>query len=681
MKYLLIDWLRVWYRMFRTSKGALPVIALLALGMGGAAAIFNPVYSLIAAPLPFPQPDRLVRIGGNIPIFNLTYSNFEKRELLDRIFTNLAAFALLPDHTIKIRVSDTGKELETSPLLVTEEFFETLGVRPIIGYDFRQQESTAGAVIISHRFWQKEFMGADDVVGKSILFTTRPVTIVGVMPETFDFPVGTDIWECVCGRSWQQWSVFPNSTQLLGRLRSGISSEQAVSDLTAFDLKPDNMLFTGNDGPVFQSLQTLFYGDRLPLLWMIGTAAVLFLLLVCANVANLLVARSLRRKSEMALRLILGATRWGLVRHLLWETLPLVIIGGVAGLILAEFAGIWLQAQFPTFKGGAVVIPVKMAFFAALVIAVTIISGLTPALQSARVDLNTQLKSADGGSKRRFFSSQEILVGVQLGLTLTLLIGAGVLLRSLMYHIDFPIGWSPQQIVVVSAEFPSGQSSSSPEGKTRQTRFHQDALRQLEAMPDVVSVGSLSPIPFTPDALRTQSSMMSSIYKDVPAKNSQELINQASVPYVRGRSGSGGFDVLGIPLLAGRLFNSADIAQNFEVELEEAEFQSRITSRLRSGDLTPPEFEIRVTSPRRNPVIVNRNLAQHFWPGENAVGKTLYERLDNFYPLEIVGIVPDFHLTDHSKTFAPMIYYVETGTGVSQKFLVMLRSKASLASF
>ena len=657
MKYLLADWFHTWRRMFHMSDRTMSIIILLALGIGTTTAVFNPIYSLVYSPLPFPQPDRLVRIGGDIPLFNLLNSTFEKRELLARIFSNLAAYNIGLEASVGmdvIRVPDTGKSIKPQQLLVTEEFFETLGVRPVKGNVFGQMENRSG-IVISHRFWQKELMGADDVLGKLLLLGgTRPVSIIGVMPETFDFPMGTDVWLCASGNDL---SASWDTAQFIGRLRSGISLGQAAKDLNAREFKSDGNRLWGKEGPVLQSLQVVVYGDQLPQLWMVGMLAVLFLLLICVNVANLLIAQGIRRKSEIIMRMALGATRWKLCCQLLRETLVLVLIGGVAGYAIAEFTGIWLQSHFPTLKDGAVLTPEKIFFFTVLVIVVTLVSGLAPALQVTGGDLNTQLKSAYGDSKRRFFSSQEILVSIQLSLTLALLIGTGIMLRSLLYRIDFPIGWSPQEIVVVSTQLLVDQKSFSAEGFIRHARFYQEALSQLETMPDVVSVGSLNPIPFSTQAMQRYSRQWEVIvYKDLPARDFDVRRKQPQVSWWEANASSNGFGVLGIPFMAGRPFTPAEIERRLEAVIQNK-------SALESG----------------NAIIVNRAAAQYFWPGENAVGKIVYTDYLDPHPLEIVGVVPDFHIIN--KPVAPAIYRPEIGAIPAQSFLVKLRSNTSLASF
>lgn len=268
----------------------------------------------------------------------------------------------------------------------------------------------------------------------------------------------------------------------------------------------------GNAGPAIQSLRTILYGDRRPMLLMLGSVAVLFLLLVCTGVINLLITQGTCRKSEMAIRLIHGATRQNLVFQLLRETLPLVIVGTLAGTWLSAATSAWLLVEFPALHGGEVVLPVKMMFFSTLVLAVTIIGGLTPALYTTGVDLNTYLKSGSN-SRRRFgpvsFSMRELLVGIQLSLSLALLTGMGLLVNSLMFHVDVPISWSSGDMLAVRVEYsivvdqliPESRPkitsreeeikftldlfAKSIEPKTRRAMFFQEFHNSLRTMPEV----------------------------------------------------------------------------------------------------------------------------------------------------------------------------------------------------
>jgi predicted permease len=560
MNYLLTD-LRYAWRSARRSPGvAIAIVVMLALGTGGVTAVFNPVYSLISAPLPFPQPEQLVRIGGNIPIFNFRNSRFERREELDRIFSNLAAYR--SDFLPSINIPETGKyRRNVRYAYVSSEFFETLGVRPIRGNAFSRADEK-GDIAISYRLWRDEFDRADDAIGKIIQVNTLQLIIVGIMPENFDFPAGTDYWLFCDGNGWPSH----NPDQLLGRLRPGVSILHATRELIALKFERKQSV-TGNAGLPLQPLNIVLYGDRAPLLLALGTVAILFLLLVCAGVMNLLVTQGLDRRYEMALRLVHGATRRNLIFKLLRETLPIVVLGALAGLWLSEIVNSWLLAQFPTLLGGEIAVFAKMTFFAALVLAVTIIGGLIPALYTSGVNLNTYLTSG-ATSKRRFFSLQELLSGAQLALALALLIGMGLLLHNIMFNFNIPIGWSSDEIAVVTVQLPTDPArfdallTKNAEPLKREARFAQEFRHHLNTIPGVVVAGVLDPIPFS---IETELLMLNkrhvSLYKNWSAdQNAYENGIMSTVS-------PEGFRILGIQLLSGRFFTEADVQNQLESEI------------------------------------------------------------------------------------------------------------------
>ena len=653
MRNFLTDFRYAWSSARRSPGVTLAIIAMLALGTGGVTAVFNPLYSTLFAPLPFPQSERLVIIGGDIPLYNIYFSRFEPAEELGRIFSSLTLYTPYP--ASRVAMPETGKNREVYAVEVDEHFFETLGIRPLRGSDFNQSEFRQG-FIVSNRFWRNELMGSDDAVGKRIQVTpwnSGPLPIIGIMPESFDFPSGADIW-MYDGVNTKY--VIP-ARQYLGRLRPEISHGKAADELRAVDFKPLPLLH-GNGGPLLQSLKTVLSGDRRPLLWMLGSAAVLFLLLVCAGVMNLLVTQGSRRKSEMALRLILGATRRNLVFQLLRETLPLVIAGALSGLWLSEIASAWLMARFPELSVGEVVVPVKMVFFAALVFAVTVIGGLTPALYASGVDLNTYLKSGSDARRRLFpFSLREFLTGIQLSLSLALLIGVGLLLSSLMFHVDVPIRWSSRDMFVVRADFPTELTFLSPavvtaipskDAMTRYTLFYQELQHRLGAMPEVSAIGVFTPIPFSVDAVRTGQSLRS-VSKTRPGEP-----ERVSAQVFEGYANQEGFDMFGITLIAGRHFSSADIANELSFHME------------------PRDTHV-------GAVIVNQSLARQLWPGENAVGKIIYNGFRNAY--EIIGVVRDFHNVGDRKEFVPAVYYTPDIWRSKQAFIVKLHSRSLIRDF
>jgi len=635
MNFLLAD-LRNVKRMFRAPGVPLTVIMLITLGIGGVTAIFNPTYASLFVPISFPQPDQLVRIGGDIRMFNIRTSSFEKEDALGRIFSNITAYLPTTSRS-RFRVSGIDGYKEVYSLLVTEDFFKTLGVQPFMGPGFDGSRNIQSAVI-SYRFWREEMMRDDDVLGKQI---GAMATIVGVMPEGFNFPIDTDVWI----RRNSSWELSEN-TQFLGRLRPGVSIGYAAENLKAIDFNPVPGI-VGSGGPILQSLQTFLYGDQNSLLKLLGASAVLFLILVCAGVVNLLISQGANRKQEVALRLILGGTRQNLVFKLIREILPLVVIGSLAGWWTSEIVGKWLWTQFPALQNMTVDLPVKMVFLASMILIVTIIGGLFPSFHATGLNLNTYLKSASGG-KPRIFSTREILVGVQFSITLALLIGTGTLLRSIMFSVDFPIGWSLSQAVAVVSVYPLG---SVPEASNNQARARsfQDVKHELSRMPEVMMVGYL-PIPFSSESIRI-SHMRMPVAKTLPPQGEE----WPSETFVYAQADPDGFNVLGIPLFAGRYFTDDDVANRLKL--------MSFYGHGRAGGVA----------------IINQAAARRLWPGENAIGKILYDSTTSY--LEVVGVVQNYRQTPAEQDFTPTIYTPIVVPPSIYHLLVKLRPGVLLSDF
>jgi len=424
------------------------------------------------------------------------------------------------------------------------------------------------------------------------------------------------------------------------------------------------------------------------MLWMLGSSAVLFLLLVCAGVMNLLVTQGTRRKSEMAIRLIHGATRRNLVFQLMSETLPLVIAGALAGAWLSSLVSAWLMSQFPALQGGEVALPVKMAFFTALVLAVTIIGGLTPALYAAGVDLNTYLKSGSNSRRRLWlfsFSLRELLVGVQLSLSLALLTGVILLVNSLMFHVDVPISWSSRDMVVVQVEYPRRKATPLPrvniitiedemkyiaadaaqgiEPSAQLAMSLQEFQNILRTMPEVDNVGIFSPIPFSQEAVSRNQNRGKVYRTPSPKVGGRQGEDAFYVEVASVATSPEGFDLFGIPFIAGRPFSQMDLDNSLRLYHE--------------------TLSLGRTSPGIVKAIINQSLARQLWPGENAgnaLGKTIYpEALE---ACEIIGVVRDFHLVSHNKDIVPTLYRPDhLGRGFEKKFIVKLHSGLLMNDF
>jgi len=658
MQTLLADLRQVWRRALRHPGVTLSIIALLALGTGGVTAVFNPIYSTLFAPLPFPQPEQLVRIGGGIPLFRTNTGRFENEEILGRIFSNMAAWYLNEDKT-QIRIPDSGNQAEVNFVRVTEDFFETLGVKPLMGYDFFRSEHKSGFVV-SYRFWRDELMQKNDAIGSHVLKADgSQIPIIGIMPDGFNFPYNNiDIWDW--RKSGFSWAVIRElDINYVGRLRPEIPLKRVTEILTSIEIDASAAMgmAAGNirksaDGPLLQSLQIFLSGDQRPMLRMLGASAILFLALVCAGVINLLIAQGVKRKQEIATRLVYGATRRNLVFQLLRETLPLIAAGGLAGWWLSGIAGKWMWAQSPLLRSGAVNVSVEIIFWTVLMLLVTLIGGLIPSFYATNLDLNTYLKSASSG-KRRIFSTQEFLVGMQLSLTLALLIGVGVLIRSMIFNVDIPIGWSSQEIAVVStAQKRIGNNYAT------NPQVDQDILEELSAMPEVKSAGIISPIPFSDEAVRSVSKMTSNVVinKTLPTQNMAAKTQYTGLKAYYAHVSEELFNTLDIPLVVGRNFTEAD--------------RLNYISSLSSGH-------------RENvaPVILNQALAEQLWSGENPIGNVFYDNNRRSYG--VVGVVRNFHYIPRNRNFIPTMFVPVAArlVGTRMEYLVKLRPGTSFQNY
>ena len=649
---ILADYQSDLFKVLRKPRVALSVICLIALGMGGITAVFNPIYSTLFAPLLLPHPEQLVRIGGDIPLFNVRTSRFDKEEILGKVFSNIAAYG---SEQTAIRIPDMSKQVNVNGLIVSEDFFETIGVKPLIGCDCTKTEGKNG-LVISHRFWRNELKQKTDAINSYILLSDgrRQVSIIGIMPENFNFPFDTDIWLCRSDVTWYGYNSNGMVMNYMGRLHSGITYGQAAEFLRN-NFKPVTS-FVGSlspsSGPLLQSLQTALYGDQSPLLRILAVAAILFLVLACAGVVNIFIVQGVRRKPEITIRLIHGAMRRNLVFQLLRETFPLIVIGGFASWWISEVVSKWIWTQIPMLHSGTVNVPVKITFLAVLVLGVMLIGGLIPALYATSNDLSSYLKSPST-TKRKIFSSQELLVGVQLSVTLALLIGIGIMIRGMIFNIDIPVGWSSQDIAIVSVTH-SGPAYVKEGEESRYAGLNQDIQNELRTMPEVISVGFLSPIPFSAAAI-SQSRIGTLVSKTPQRLNAIQGIPHGTISTMVATANADGFGVLGISLVAGRHFTYADTSHWLD--------ERKRSFALASGM-----------------VIINQALAQRLWPGDkNVIGKVFYNINTPSY--EVVGVVRNYHHVPENMDFLPTMYIPYTGIETGANFLLKLRPNTFFQNF
>jgi hypothetical protein len=670
----------------RAPGSALAMVVLLALGMGGVTALFGPLYSLVLRPLPFPHPDRLVRIGDDGLQMDL-YANhtfFKNRRSFDPILSDLMAYSVG-----KGTLSGGGPTEQIDVATVTQEFFSTLGVEPRLGAGFPVDPKLSyyydpgdiPGVIVSDEFWRSRLESTRDPSKCLITLDGGRFAVIGVMPPSYDFPAGVQVW--IAGH------LSPVDMIQVGRLRPGSSMVQAQAGLSAVESK--EALGAGGSKLTVESLHDVLLGDRKPLLWILSVVSLLFLALACAGVANLLLARGVRRRAEMVVRAVLGAGRRRLVRQLLTETLLLAAAGGLLGLAFSVLARYGLQSLIPEIlKDAASFSPATIALVIALTLVVTILCGVAPAFHATGADLNSSLKAGDSVSSGSLvrphrFSVHELFAGGQLILAMVLLISTGLLLHSMAARLDYSLGFEPKDLAVVHVALPRpaaartaldnywkqhpksprthveeealrpATESASEAVVAQQELFYEEATRRLTELPGVVSVAVMDIPPFTKGTYDFRIGLGQA---DRPASGENHPREVAWGLYREVSLGA--FPVLGIHLRAGRDFLPGDIPL--------------------PDDWKQITYHYYDNTPRSNrAVIVNETFAHSVWPNQNPLGKTFIEWKG--HPARVVGVVADIHESRDNPTILPTLYepYTASTTSVqSVTFIVKLRPGANL---
>jgi putative ABC transport system permease protein len=434
----------------------------LALGIGGTTAMFSVVDSVLLRPLRFPEPERLVWGWGRFPrndsasVSPPDFVDYRARARAVR----LAAFTTFP---ARWALFGAGEPERLSGLFVSAGFFETLGIPPILGRVFRPDEeevATAQVAIISERLWQRRFASEPSVVGRGIVVDGRPVTVVGVVSSPASPPGPVDVWMPLPLRGGEMQVRRYHFLMLVGRLErdTGIEGAQAELDAVAASLEEQHPDSNRGWGVRLQPLSERIAGPVRPALVVLFAAVACVLLVACANVAGLLLARGGARRRELAVRAALGATRSRLARQLFAESLLLALLGGIAGWLLAG----WATELVRTLGPSALPIPPaatfggRVALFAlGLTLLTALLFGVAPARDAARVNLRDALATrGSGGTRRR---TRSVLVVVELGLATMLLMGAGLLLRSLSELLHVDPGFRPGGVLATTVELPEAR--------------------------------------------------------------------------------------------------------------------------------------------------------------------------------------------------------------------------------
>jgi predicted permease len=585
---------------------SLIAIITLALGIGANTAIFSVVNSILLRPLAYREPERLVLINHDYPQINLkaSVSAFGFRHYRDnaKSFESIAAIS-----GTNFNLTGGGEPERLSSMQVTASFFPLLGAQVARGRVFLPEEEEAGrnrVAVLSDEFWRRRFGGDPNIVNSTITLNGENYNVIGVMPRGFQFGremgMVVDLWTPL---TFAPAQLSPNSLTnefltVLARLKNGVTFQQAQAEMdTIADGLRQQYMPSGtrqNWGLTLQGFNDLIVGDIRTPLWILLGAVTLVLLIACANVANLLLARAAERHKEIAIRAALGAGRWRVLRQLLTESVLLGIVGGLLGLGLATL-GVKLltgleQLRIPRMHEIGLDWRV-LAFTLGLSLLTGLIFGLVPALQVTRADLHETLKEGGrtGASLARG-SLRSAFVVLETALALMLLVGAGLLMRSFWRLQQVNPGFTPQNLLTLSVALPDRYREPH-----QRAGFYQQTLEQIRALPGVQAAGAVSILPMSGN---NSSGSFRIEGRDVPS-------GQSPPHGDRWAATAGYFETLKIPLIRGRFFSERDAADAPGV------------------------------------AIIDETMARKYWPNEDPVGKRIsFEGPpENRRWREVVGIV------------------------------------------
>jgi predicted permease len=587
-------------------------ILTLALGLGSTTAIFSVINGLLLRPLPYPDPDQIVKVwqvGDKGQRMQFSDPNFEDLYTESHSFQALALYS-----SRAFSVSGGNEPVRTPAAVVSQDFFDAMGVRPILGRTFLPGEHNQGeplTVVVSYGFWQR-YLGSDpDISSKKLDFLDQTHQVIGVMPQGFSFPPGTELWS-PRSLSPRLPSRTAHNWQVIARLKGGVTVEQARHEARAIAarLKQQHGDKTWMADASVVSLEEALVGQVRPTLLILMGAVGFLLLIACANVVNLLLAQAASRQRELAVRVALGASRWRLARQFLAESLLLSFIGGTLGVLLAWWGVGALLALEPGNLPRTNEVSVDyrvLAFAAGASFSVALLLGLMTAWRSTGVNLQEALKAAGrsqlGGASPRLRNS---LVVAQVMLTLVLLTGAGLVGRSLQNLLSADVGFRTESLTAMhlSYTFPPDEAA-----RERQANFQGQLNERLRAIPGVVEVGGINSFPLLggysdgtfiimrPDEKITSLSDFERLMRD-PEHTGSADYRVATKGYFR---------AMNIPLIRGRLFEEGD----------------------------GPEAQ--------HVAVISESLARQRWRDEDPIGKLIqFGNMDgNLKPFVIVGVVGD----------------------------------------
>jgi putative ABC transport system permease protein len=613
MRTLFAD-LRYAFRVIsRTPSFAVAVVSVLALGIGANTTIFSIVNAVLLRPLPFEEPKRLVRIFTRTPggrLFEVSPGKFYDWQRDAQSFEGMAMYPCCGFR--EFALTGTGTARTVSVTAVSAGFFEIVRARPALGRVFRQEEDTPGGkyvVVVSDRFWRTEFGGNPDVIGRTVKLNDEAYTIVGVMPATASVAswtaMASDVWVPLALTDEQRAARGNHNRDGVARLNREVELAQAQAEMDAISARLAREFPKSDDrwGVVVIPMQEAIVGNSRTMLLMLLGAVGLVLLVACANVGNLLFTRALSRRKEIAIRSALGAGRGRVFQQLLTEALLLAGAGGALGLLLAygtlTSASTLLAGQVP--RAAEISIDGRVLLFAVGVSMLTgMLAGTLPAVRAGRSDLNDALKEGGRSDGAIGVGTRRVLIVCEVALSLVLLMGAGVMIQSLLALRHGDTGFDPNNVLkmdvrLVDTRYPSPAQRSS---------FFDAALQRIRALPGVEAAGTIDDLP-----LKQGSSQTLDLEGYPPQREPVAVqVRQITPGYLR---------AMGIPVVRGR-----DVLEN-------------------DGEV----------------LLVSREAAKLYWGTDDPIGRRAALPFSKTVLRQVVGIVGDVKQRNLTEASTPTVYF------------------------
>jgi predicted permease len=602
--------------LLKTPALTFVVILALALGIGANTAIFSVINSVLLRPLPYDHPDQLLFLNEKSPVLDemsISYPNFTDWRNQNHVFEKIGVY-----NRNSYNLTGYGEAERILAGQVSADLFAALRVNAAIGRLFTNDEDKPGAapvVVLSYGLWQRHFGGQASILNQTLTLSGRSYTVIGVMPADYAYPSRVEMWVPVGQLSgdpnWQERGNHPG-LYAVARLKPGVTQPQAQADMNniAANLEKQYPDTNTANGVRLRPLMEIFVSDVRTTLWVLFGAVAFVLLIACANIANLLLARATARRRELAIRAAMGAGRWRIARQLLTESVLLAIIGGGCGLLIAHWGIKLILYVSPTAipRSREITLDWRVLAFTLAVSFVTgILFGLVPAIQAGEVDVHETLKETGRGTSGRHWLRSSLVI-VEVATTMILLIGAGLMIRSFYRLQNVNPGFSYEHLTSFNVSLPQKKYPT----EEQRSQFFQRLLENIRTLPGVQTMGAASGLPLGNNGWQTSFVVDG---RPMPPRSEIPLMEACTVT-------PDYFRAMNIPLLRGRYFTDQD---------NRSFIAGRDLSKLNEG-------ERMITG--SNVIIIDEEFARRFWPNEEAVGKRIRFGTDPKAPvLTVVGVV------------------------------------------